>query len=76
VAPAVYVGVTEGEIILTNEGGSTSFRAGEFGIAANFRSRPSVLPGDPGLPPVVPPSSFLQMFGTDGEINKRLQCSR
>ena len=75
VPPAVYVGVSDGEIVLTNDGGSANFRAGEFGAAASFRSRPSTLPGDPGLPIVTPPSAFFQLFGTDGEVHKRLQCS-
>lgn len=73
-APAVYVGVSDGEIIVSNGGGSANFRAGQFGSVPNFNSRPTTLPGDPGLPIYTPPTSFFQAISGGGVRNANAQC--
>jgi FecR protein len=72
--PAVYVGVSDGEVIVSNGGGASNFRAGQFGSVANFNSRPSTLPGDPGLPIYQPPSTFFQSISGSGTRNANAQC--
>jgi hypothetical protein len=72
--PAVYVGVSDGEIVVANSAGSVNFRAGQFGSAASFSARPSTLPGDPGLPIYTPPTSFFQNISGGGVRNANAQC--
>lgn len=72
--PAVYVGVSDGEIVVANNGGATNFRAGQFGSVPNFSSRPATLPGDPGLPIYQPPTSFFQAISGGGVRNANAQC--
>ena len=73
-APAVYVGVSDGEILVSNGGGQSSFRAGQFGQIANFNSRPATLPGDPGLPIYTPPATFFQNISGGGVRAAAAQC--
>jgi len=73
-APAVYVGVSDGEILVRNGGGDSTFRAGMFGQIANFNSRPSTLPGDPGLPIYTPPATFFQNISGGGVRGSAAQC--
>jgi hypothetical protein len=73
-APAVYVGVSDGEILVRNGGGESSFRAGQFGQIVNFNSRPSTLPGDPGLPIYTPPATFFQNISGGGVRGSASQC--
>ena len=73
-APAVYVGVSDGEVLVRNGAGDNSFRAGQFGSIANFNSRPSTLPGDPGLPIYTPPATFFQNISGGGVRNGAAQC--
>ena len=73
-APAVYVGVSDGEILVRNGGGDASFRAGQFGQIVNFNSRPSTLPGDPGLPIYTPPATFFQNISGGGVRGAAAQC--
>ncbi|MFN0161613.1 MAG: FecR domain-containing protein [Burkholderiales bacterium] len=72
--PAVYVGVSDGEIVVANSSGNTNFRAGQFGSVASFNARPSTLPGDPGLPIYTPPTSFFQNISGGGVRNANTQC--
>lgn len=72
-APAVYVGVSDGEILVRNGGGDNTFRAGQFGQIANFNSRPFTLPGDPGLPIYTPPATFFQNISGSG-VRGSSQC--
>lgn len=72
--PGVYVSVTAGEIIVSNSAGSERFGVGQFGAVANFNSRPSVLPGDPGLPTYQPPVTFFQAISGSGVRNALGQC--
>lgn len=71
---AVYVGVSDGEIIMSNGAGTSNLLAGQFGSAQNFSSRPSTLPGDPGLPIYQPPSTFFQNISGGGVRNANAQC--
>ena len=73
-APAVYVGVSDGEVIVSNSAGTANFRAGSFGAVENFSSRPTTLPGDPGLPIYQPPSTFFQNISGSGARNANAQC--
>lgn len=73
-APAVYVGVSDGEILVRNGGGDATFRAGQFGQIANFNSRPNTLPGDPGLPIYTPPATFFQNISGGGVRAAAAQC--
>lgn len=72
-APAVYVGVSDGEVLVRNGGGDNTFRAGQFGQIANFNSRPFTLPGDPGLPIYTPPATFFQAISGSG-VRGSSQC--
>ncbi len=72
--PAVYVGVSDGEVLVRNGGGENSFRAGQFGQIANFNSRPLTLPGDPGLPIFTPAASFFQNI-SGGGVQKAIACT-
>lgn len=72
--PAVYVGVSDGEIIMSNGAGTSNLLAGQFGAVQNFSARPSTLPGDPGLPIYQPPSTFFQNISGGGVRNANAQC--
>ena len=73
--PAVYVSVTDGEIIATNNAGSQSFLAGQFGAISDRNSRPRFLSTDPGLQ-FTPPATFIQsiMTGTAVSSGKSQEC--
>ena len=73
-APAVYVGVSDGEIIVANSAGTSNFSAGQFGSVQNFNSRPLTLPGDPGLPIFQPPATFFQNISGGGVGARNAQC--
>ncbi|MCE9633054.1 MAG: FecR family protein [Methylophilales bacterium] len=49
IAPAVYVGVHDGEVVVKNDAGELTLSAGQFGIAPANNVVPLQLPGDPGL---------------------------
>ncbi|MBE0612737.1 MAG: FecR domain-containing protein [Burkholderiales bacterium] len=73
--PGVYVSVTDGEIIATNNAGSQSFLAGQFGAISDRNSRPRFLSTDPGLQ-FTPPASFIQSIMTGAAVNsgKNQEC--
>ncbi|MDB5847487.1 MAG: hypothetical protein JWP29_1239 [Rhodoferax sp.] len=54
-APGLYVSVTDGQIVLSNKGGTTNFAAGQFGYTASITQPPTVLPKNPGLQFTPPP---------------------
>ena len=73
--PAVIVGVSDGEIIVSNSSGApVSYRAGQWGMVQNFNSRPLTLPGDPGLPIYQPPATFFQNISAGGVRSSSSQC--
>ena len=73
--PAVYVSVTDGEIVATNGGGSVSFLAGQFGMIDSRERRPRFLSTDPGLQ-FTPPASFIASISGSSAVNqgKSLEC--
>jgi hypothetical protein len=66
--PSVYVSVTDGEIIATNNAGSQSFLAGQFGAISDRNSRPRFLSTDPGLQ-FTPPATFIQSIMSGAAVN-------
>lgn len=73
--PAVYVSVSDGEIVVTNNTGSVSFLAGQFGMIDSRDRRPRFLAADPGLQ-FTPPASFIQSIlgGTAVSAGRTLEC--
>jgi len=73
--PAVYVSVTDGEIVATNNAGSVSFLAGQFGIIDSRDRPPRFLSTDPGLQ-FTPPASFIASISGGSAVNqgKSLEC--
>jgi hypothetical protein len=70
-APAngLHVDVSDGTIILQNQGGSQNFSAGQFGYVPNANAPPVVVPPTPGVQ-FTPPPSFLAPSGQAGGIGK------
>lgn len=73
--PAVYISVSDGEIIATNNAGSVSFVAGQFGMIDSRDRRPRFLAADPGLQ-FTPPASFIQSILGGSAVNtgKSMEC--
>ena len=73
--PSVYVSVTDGEIVVSNNAGSQNFVAGQFGAISDRNSRPRFLSTDPGLQ-FTPPSTFIQsiMTGAAASMGKAQEC--
>jgi FecR protein len=71
---AVYVGVTDGEVIVRNGQGELGLAAGQFGLIAP-NQRPLFLSTDPGLQ-FTPPATFIQsvMAGSVVNSGKNLEC--
>jgi hypothetical protein len=61
IAPAVYVSVADGEIVVRNAQGAQAYRAGQFGQISKGE-RPLFLSTDPGLQ-FTPPATFFQAVG-------------
>ena len=73
--PAVYVSVSDGEVVASNNAGAVSFLAGQFGQIENRDRLPRFLSSDPGLQ-FTPPASFIQSItgGTALNTGKSLEC--
>jgi len=73
--PSVYVSVTDGEIVASNNAGSQSFLAGQFGSITDRNTRPRFLSTDPGLQ-FTPPATFIQSIMTGAAVNagKSQEC--
>ncbi len=71
----VIVGVQDGEIVASNQAGSQSFLAGQFGMMDSAERRPRFLSTDPGLQ-FAPPASFIQSISTGSAVNsgRSLEC--
>jgi len=71
---AVYVGVSDGEVIVRNGQGELGLAAGQFGLIAP-NQRPLFLSTDPGLQ-FTPPATFIQsvMAGSVVNAGKSLEC--
>jgi hypothetical protein len=63
-APGLYVHVIDGIINLSNNGGSQSFAAGQFGYTASFIKPPVVVPNNPGIQFTPPPAFSTQTHST------------
>lgn len=72
---AVYVSVSDGEIVATNQAGTTNFLAGQFGLIDSAERRPRFLSTDPGLQ-FTPPASFVQSLTGGSAVNagRSLEC--
>jgi hypothetical protein len=60
-APGLYVQVIDGLINVSNPGGTQSFAAGQFGFVPSPNAPPIIVPANPGLQ-FVPPPSFVGTF--------------
>ena len=65
--PAVYVGVSNGSILVRNEHGQQQFAAGQFGIIE--KGQPPRLTDNPGLV-ISPPQAFLKPAATAGKASE------
>ena len=65
--PAVYVGVTDGEIVVRNARGELGLAAGQFGLIERDK-RPLFLSTDPGLH-FTPPASFIASLAGGSTLN-------
>jgi hypothetical protein len=54
--PGLHLNVTDGAIIVTNNGGSLGFQAGQFGYVPNVNQPPVIVPSNPGIRFVPPPA--------------------
>lgn len=72
---AVYVSVSDGEIVASNNAGSVNFQAGQFGAIDSLDRRPRFLSTDPGLQ-FTPPASFIQSLTGGSAVNagRSLEC--
>jgi hypothetical protein len=55
-SPGLHLSVTDGMIVVTNNGGSLGFQAGQFGYVPSVTQPPVIVPSNPGLQFVPPPS--------------------
>lgn len=72
---AVYVGVSDGEVVVRNGQGELGLAAGQFGLVSPDQ-RPLFLSTDPGLQ-FTPPATFIQsvMAGSVLNSGKSLECN-
>ena len=56
-APGLYVQVLDGEINVSNSGGSQNFTAGQFGYTPSIKQPPVIVPVNPAVQ-FTPPASF------------------
>ena len=72
--PGVYVGVSDGEIVIRNSQGELDLAAGQFGLISS-NQRPLFLSTDPGLQ-FTPPATFIQAVMTGSVVNsgRSLEC--
>ncbi|TFW18095.1 iron dicitrate transport regulator FecR [Massilia arenosa] len=55
-APGLHLSVTDGAIVVTNNGGSLGFQAGQFGYVPSVSQPPIIVPSNPNIQFVPPPS--------------------
>ena len=75
-APAVYVSVADGEIVVKNGAGELALGAGQFGSIASGE-KPLFLSTDPGLQ-FAPPATFIQSILSGRQvagIGEKLECA-
>lgn len=74
--PAVYVGVSDGEVVIRNAQGEQALRAGQFGHVARGE-KPLFRSTDPGLQ-FAPPATFIQSLLSGRQvagIGEKLECA-
>jgi hypothetical protein len=54
--PGLHLQVTDGAIVVTNNGGSLGFQAGQFGFVPSVNQPPVIVPSNPGIQFTPPPS--------------------
>lgn len=64
-APGLYLNVSDGAIVVSNQGGSLNFQAGQFGYVPNVNQPPVIVPGNPNIQ-FVPPPAFDAGVGVGG----------
>ena len=72
--PGVYVGVSDGEVVVRNAQGELGLAAGQFGLIGS-NQRPLFLSTDPGLQ-FTPPATFIRtvMAGSVVNTGRNLEC--
>ena len=55
-APGLYVSVMDGQITVSNSGGTANFTAGQFGYTSSSSTPPVMLPTNPGIQFSPPPA--------------------
>lgn len=66
--PGLYVSVTQGQVVMSNPGGSQQFTTGQFGYVRNSATPPVPLPSTPTLS-FNPPPSFAMTNASGGSSN-------
>jgi hypothetical protein len=61
--PGLHVAVLDGLIVLTNPGGAQHFQAGQFGYVPSMTAPPVIIPQNPGLKFVPPPTFAIGAGG-------------
>lgn len=54
--PGLHLQVTDGAIVVTNNGGSQGFQAGQFGYVPSVNQPPVIVPNNPGIQFTPPPA--------------------
>lgn len=76
----LYVQVSDGQVVVSNSGGSQNFGAGQFGYVPDAFTPPVVLPRDPGViftpPPSfsAPPPQSGQPASSSSPDSRRVDC--
>jgi hypothetical protein len=72
--PGVYIGVSDGEVVVRNGQGELGLAAGQFGLIGS-NQRPLFLSTDPGLQ-FTPPATFIRtvMAGSVVNTGRNLEC--
>jgi len=55
-APGLHLSVSDGAIIVTNNGGALGFQAGQFGYVPNVNQPPVIVPSNPNIQFAPPPA--------------------
>ena len=73
-SPGVYIGVSDGEVVVRNGQGELGLAAGQFGLIGS-NQRPLFLSTDPGLQ-FTPPATFIRtvMAGSVVNTGRNLEC--
>ncbi|MDB5964342.1 MAG: hypothetical protein JWQ72_842 [Polaromonas sp.] len=62
--PGLYVSVTDGQIVVSNKGGTANFSAGQFGFTASVVQPPIQVPKNPAIQFTPPPAFNQSTSGT------------